>query len=370
MNKYILYFIFSLPILSFGQFSLFGETEPTGEPDVYYYKFYNDIQMVEFDYLSAYHRRLNYLEQAQPRALSWAMVLGPPPPNVYIFRNKSGEIVKQYGDIDQSKLLSVHESMKNTIFHNSFFAQLGSVVGFTQISTRYFPYYLISNQYNGLGLIDSLGNEVLPPIYSAIWKHDNIFITLGSIYELRDKNLKVTYSSNEFQLQPSQEHRGYADILKDNKCGLMDSVGRIVVPCKYDMLVGSFNEYGLAKVKRNGRIGYVDTSGNEVIECKYQSDGYFKEGLLDVRYEDKWGYIDTNGVTVIPHKYDIGIWFEEGLARVAKRKDGEFYFGFIDKEGNEVIPLIYSDAKDFSNGVAEVMLNGKWIEIDKRGVRQ
>jgi hypothetical protein len=370
MSKTILTFLFLFPTLSFGQFPLFGGTEPTGEPDVYYYNFYNGIQMIEFDYLSAYHRRVNYLEQAQPRALTWEMVLGPPQPNVYIFRNKSGEIVKQYGEIDKSKLLSVSESMKKTIFHNSFFAQLGSVVGFSQISTRYFPYYLINSHSGELGLIDSLGNEVLPLKYSVIWKHENIFITRGSTNELRDINLKVKFSSNEFQLQPSQHHRGYADILKDEKCGLMDSVGTIIVPCEYDMLVDYFNEYGLAKVRKSGRIGYVDTSGKEVIKCKYQSDGYFKEGLLDVRYEEKWGYIDTNGVTVIPHKYDIGIWFEDGLARVAKKEAGQYYFGFIDKEGNEVIPLIYSNAKDFKNGIAEVMLDGNWIKIDKDGFKQ
>ncbi len=375
MNKTILTFLLLIPVLSFGQFPIFGGTEPTGEPDIYYYKFYNGIQMIELDYLSAYHRRVNYLEQAQPRGLTWEMVLGPPPANVYLFRNENGEIVKQYGDFDKSKLLSVQESLKKTTTHNSFGSQFGSFLGFSQISTRYFPYYLIGSQSDvfssGLGLIDSLGNEVLPKEYSVIWKHDNIYITRKDTFnELRNINLTIKFSSYEFQLQPSQLHRDHVDIIKENKCGLMDSVGRIVVPCEYDMLVGSFNEFGLAKVYKKGRIGYVDKSGKEVIKCIYQSVGYFKEGLLNARYNEKYGYIDTKGKTVIPFKYDIGIWFEEGLARVAKKEGFEVYFGFIDKEGNEVIPLIYSKAKDFKNGIAEVMLDGKWIKIDKKGVKQ
>ena len=114
----------------------------------------------------------------------------------------------------------------------------------------------------------------------------------------------------------------------------------------------------------------MDRSGKEVIKCKYQSDGYFKEGLLDARYDGKWGYIDVNGTTIIPHKYDIGIWFEDGLARVAREEAGQYYFGFIDKGGNEVIPLVYSNAKDFKNGIAEVMVDGQWIKIDKKGIKK
>ncbi len=44
--------------------SFFGK-EPDGSPKIHYYKFYNGIQMIEFDYLTPYHERINYLEQAQ-----------------------------------------------------------------------------------------------------------------------------------------------------------------------------------------------------------------------------------------------------------------------------------------------------------------
>jgi hypothetical protein len=374
--KNIIFTIFLLmPTLLFAQVIHFGDKEPTSDPDIHYYKFYNGIQMVEFDYLSSYHRRVNYLEQAKPRALTWAMVLGPPHSNVYLFRKENGEIVKCFGDIDSTSLLSVEASLKKTQYHNSFGAQFGSMLGFSQISTRYFPYYLIGNTsdfvHNSIGLIDSLGNIVLKQEYHTIWKHDELFITRkDSINELRDWNLNVKYSTTTFLLQPAQFHAGCADILKDEKCGLIDANGKIIVPCEYDMLIDGFNEIGLAKVSKKRLIGYANKDGKEVIKCKYQSVGYFKEGLLDARYNEKWGYIDAEGNTVIPFKYDIGIWFEEGLARVAKRESGEFYFGYIDKQGNEVIPLIYSNAKDFMDGKAEVMKDGKWIKIDKKGLKQ
>ena len=373
MNNLFFVFLFLIPVFSLGQFPFDEKDVPSGEPDIYYYKFYNGIQMIEFDYLTAYHRKVNFLEQTQPRALTWQMVLGPPHPNVFMFRNEKGDIVKKFGDAGNAELLSVSKSKEIAVTHNSVITQTGNVSGFSRGTTRYFPYYIIGsvpgvNLPGSLGLIDSLGNEVLPQEYNVVWKHDNIFITRkGTTNELRDSELNIRFSSDEYRLQPAQFHKGFADIFKEDKCGLLNSSGKIIVPCKYDMIIGAFNKYGLAEVKKDHRIGYVDITGKEVIECKYQSVGSFKGGLLNIRYNDKWGYIDERGKTIIPHQYDIGQEFSEGLARVAKREAGLWYFGFIDKKGNIVIPLTYSNAKDFKKGIAEVMVDGKWIKIDEKG---
>jgi hypothetical protein len=378
----LLFFLLILPLCTFGQFFQLNGKEPDGSPDIHYYRFNNGIQFIEFDYLSSYHRRVNYLEQAQPRALTWEMVLGPPKPNVYLLRDTNGVIIKQYGSIDTLQLLSVAKSLEVAKTHNSFGSRFGSQVGFSSISTRYYPYYLISegldlsdawNHHNSRthGLIDSIGNIVLPPVYSIIYPEDKLFITIkGDTSELRDIHLKLQFASTEYRLQPSYYHSNHVDIIKGDRSGLMDSSGKIVVPCNYDLLVGSFNEYGLAEVRQQGKHGFVNRKGKQVIPCEYQSVGKFSEGLIDVRKNEKWGYIDTLGRTVIPFRYEIGIWFEEGLARVAKRDEAGYHFGYINTSGDEVIPLIYSNAKDFRDGFAEVELNGKWIKIDRNGNRK
>lgn len=356
--------------------SFFGK-EPDGSPNIHYYKFYGGIQMIEFDYLTPYHERINYLEQAQPRALSWQMVLGPPHPNVYLFRNEAGTIVKSFGVVgDEAQLLSVEKSKEVARAHNSFGTLIGSRLGFSGIGTRYFPYYLLGGSSDfdsdsgAIGLIDSLGTVVLPQSYDVIWQHDQLFITRkGNLNELRDNKLKVIYSSNEYTLQPAERNSNCVDIYIGNKFGLMNSKGEIIVPCKYDMLIGGFYQYGLAEVRRDGLNRFVNKKGEEIIKCKYQSVGEFREGLLNVRLNDKWGYIDTTGKTIIPHKYDIGINFYEGLARVALKENGRWLFGFINKEDQIIIPLIYSNAKDFHGGRAEVMIDNKWVKINKKGER-
>ena len=74
-----------------------------------------------------------------------------------------------------------------------------------------------------------------------------------------------------------------------------------------------------------------------------------------------------DGVVVIPAKYDDAKDFSEGLARV--KLNGKW--GYIDKAGNEVIPFQYFCAKDFSEGLAAVepnfVMNWEWGYIDKTG---
>jgi hypothetical protein len=61
-------------------------------------------------------------------------------------------------------------------------------------------------------------------------------------------------------------------------------------------------------------------------------------------------YIDKTGAVVIKGPFSVAREFSEGLARVmVGGKDG-----FIDKSGTLVIPAQFDDAKPFSEGLAAV----------------
>ena len=62
-------------------------------------------------------------------------------------------------------------------------------------------------------------------------------------------------------------------------------------------------------------------------------------------------------------RYDFAGDFSEGFAEV--KLNGKY--GFIDKTGREVIPCKYDDAESFHEGFAAVKLNGKYGFIDKTG---
>jgi hypothetical protein len=393
----ILSLLISLP--AFGQYDEIARENQEIEPIVHYFKFYNGVQMIELDYLSAYHANVNSLEQSHPRALPWSAVLGTPPENVYIFRNEAGIRVKQYGKIKgRVKLLSVRKSKKVATPHQHFTSRIGASYGFSQIRTRLFPYYLIGKKRddkNKLGLIDSLGNVVLEQKYHEIISNfeGSVFIAQkGKTYELRDRDLSLNYSTSRYALRIAKD-QNFVRFSKGDVYGLKDKQGKTIIPARYT-IIWPFNQYGLAKVRNEkGLEGFVDTKGKEVIECKYQNFGKFTEGLIGARLNYKRGFIDTRGRTVIPFIYDHAFWFAEGLTRVSKKRDGIYYFGYIDKQGNEVIPLKYANATDFKDGIAEVridfpnedikgkpaLISGKirkdtipkregiWIKIDKTG---
>ena len=333
------------------------------DPIIHYYPFYDGVQMIELDYLSAYYSTVNQLEQAQPRALPWSAVLGNPPENVYLFRNQMGAIVNQYGKAQKPiELLSVKKSKKISIPHNHLHARIGSSYGLSHIRTRLYPYYLIGSKRDKdsqLGLIDSLGRIVLNP------KHDDIFSNYegsiliakqGKSYKLYNGHLELQYHTTQYVLSIAEDQQNVL-FLKDRRYGLKNAKGKTIIPCKYQ-IIWPYNNHGLAKVRNEKHLeGFVDSSGTEVIKSKYQNFGKFTEGLIGARLNYKRGFLDTKGRVVIPFIYDHAFWFSEGLARVSKKIDGIYYFGFIDKLGNEVIPLKYANATDFKDGVAKVRID-------------
>lgn len=109
------------------------------------------------------------------------------------------------------------------------------------------------------GYADSLGREVIPPIY------DN----LGHFFD---------------ELATAE---------KDGKCGFIDKTGRQVIPLKYEQ-TEAFSE-GLGMVKRDGKWGYVDTTGREVIAPKYDYVDFFEDGRAEVELDGQAFYIDKSG---------------------------------------------------------------------------
>lgn len=105
---------------------------------------------------------------------------------------------------------------------------------------------------------------------------------------------------------------------------------------------------GFAAVENGEKWGFIDTEGKEIIPCSYDMVSSFNEELAAVCKNNKWGYVNTKGKLVIPCIYDYVNDFSEGLASVSKNKKE----GFIDKEGKVVIPFIYKRCGIFSEGLA------------------
>jgi WG containing repeat len=200
--------------------------------------------------------------------------------------------------------------------------------------------------------------------------------------------------------------------------GFVNETGKLIIKCEfliedYSVKEASFHE-GLVKIKKDGLYGFLNKKGEVVLPFKYSSAGHFSNGLAPVseyiqvdeyNYEFVYGYIDqkgeylfdgfssaeefSDGWAVINRDFYISLdgknlygsgftevnSFRDGMGRVRGANWGSRYsiniiggiskWGFIDKSGYLAIEFIYEDAKDFSEGMAPVKLNGKWGFINK-----
>ena len=147
----------------------------------------------------------------------------------------------------------------------------------------------------------------------------------------------------------------------EEKYGLIDTLGRLTVRLQYDE-IGAFSE-GLLAVKANGLWGFVDAQGRQRIPCKYRSVGDFSEGLAAVKAGRSWGYVDVEGREVIPPRF----------LRCGPFKGGKAWFyengkcGYINRKGQVIIPAQFERAYDFEDGLARVMQSKRYGLIDSTG---
>lgn len=173
----------------------------------------------------------------------------------------------------------------------------------------------------------------------------------------------------------------------------IDMTGKLVIN-KNLSSSGDFSE-GLAAAIPKGekKFGYIDHSGEFVISPRFAQEGYvhsFSEGLAAIQTAKRFGYIDRSGEFVIPPAFLHGTDFHEGMARVVIEGPCVYYgtgpcrdarvlpegklgqappckFTFIDKFGSILTAERFDYAKDFSEGLAPVKVEGKWGYIDKQG---
>jgi hypothetical protein len=140
--------------------------------------------------------------------------------------------------------------------------------------------------------------------------------------------------------------------------GYIDRQGRVVIPPQYSAFMNQGGDFfdGLAHVTTSDhRYFYIDATGKRVLRSVLFG-AEFSEGLTITwsGSKKKSGYMDRNGNQVIAEKFDGGRNFSEGLALVIL--DGKH--GYIDHSGNLAIPAGFPWASDFADGHALVIENG------------
>jgi hypothetical protein len=274
------------------------------------------------------------------------------------------------------------------------------------------------------GFIDKTGKTVIPARYDDVgWFHGGrAIVQSGDSTLIIDRSGRViahpAYDRPAGKGRPASHtpfmfvfpfHDGRARVYTGKLYGYIDTLGRVVISPRY-LFAGDFGE-GLAPVSGGEHWGYIDVTGKTIIEPQFTYAGAFAEGFAraDTGGEDVSGviskhdgalagYIDRTGAFVLPPQWQDGRPFAEGRAIVrdtnaglygAINRKGEYtvapfcsYIGdfcqgwaraepeediwaFVDTTGNRTIKGGFGDARDFSDDLAAVYLDGKWGFVDR-----
>jgi len=240
------------------------------------------------------------------------------------------------------------------------------------------------------GLIDTLGVELLQPIYGTIQKANDSLLVLkqGSKYGIVNTELNEVMP---FVFTHLQVVGNWLIVSNGKQQGLIDLEGNIVLPFEFDQIIPEKSNFGKAyfdstgiKVRVDGKYGWVNQNRTYVLPIIFSSlvkndentfiaeDNNGRFGLINLKrdtlipfgeYDDlkviasdlmsaskagKYGFINKHKAEVIPFQYAEGLSFQGQYATVKQNE----YWGLIDKSNKVVLPFEYKRPVLFRNGYA------------------
>ena len=260
--------------------------------------------------------------------------------------------------------------------------------------STYYAYSITNNKFISSFNYDDVGficdkYDFLQVKKNNSWGLFNLFLE----QEIIPCSYYTNFSKNHLSIY-FNFNNGFAHIEKDNKYGLIDQNGNIILECKYENVKSFTNGYvaiyenfqwkiidnfkhiiidnlddcldfsdGLAAIKRCGKWGYINTNGKIIIPCKFTEVTPFSDGLAAVSFKVKWGYIDKNNQTIIPFRFTFANPFINGTAYV-----GEYgQYGNISKKGNYINCIEskkdYINSSDYNYDTWDAMTDGMYGDM-------
>lgn len=239
--------------------------------------------------------------------------------------------------------------------------------GNTKQKTFVTGYYTIYE--NGKwGVIDTKQNTIIEPSYDEmIIIPDNskpvFIVTLNANYETGSFETKVLDNNNNeiftnynkveaIYNQDKSNNLWYESMLKvqkDGKYGLINLDGKEILPCEYDEIKPILGIKNIVLTVKDEKQGIVDNTGNIVVKNEYAqittlTDKY-ENGFIIKADNGKYGVVGTNGKLVIEAKYDeIKNVYGNKMYVV---KEGSSW-KIVDEEANTYLQDKFDDIKEIN----------------------
>lgn len=185
------------------------------------------------------------------------------------------------------------------------------------------------------GFIDEIGREIIPPIYEDAWHYIGWWVGVRKNGHLSMRNVSgsLTISVDYLSVQCTPD--GLVEVTDTYfKYGLLDTLGRELLPCQYQLHRCGYRIYLL---EQNGRYGLFAPDYGVRIEPAYEEFGFVDEefGWIRARKNGKWGWVDKTGEVKIPFRFDAAAPFKDGKARVLQLPYEETFY--INEKGEMIL---------------------------------
>lgn len=148
------------------------------------------------------------------------------------------------------------------------------------------------------------------------------------------------------------------------KNGVINHLGEVVVPIKFEGTIDSYEEGGYFKFYQQGSgFGYLDSTGKIVIDPIFKGSNFVKNGQIKLEnYDSKWGIMNMSGDTIVNFIYNyIGKWSNNRAfveIKERKTKGYRYSYKYIDQTGAVIgDDATFDFGRSFENGIALVKKN-------------
>lgn len=200
------------------------------------------------------------------------------------------------------------------------------------------------------GMINRKGKEIILCVYDneIVFNKNSAIVSLNGKIGKIDKKGKEIIPCQYTCIEPFVNSSRLFKVMENDKWGIIDTKGSIVVPLIYDEIGDLFKDYVI--IKQNGFFGVVNLRGEIIIPNMYNKiDRTFhgtNRAKIDSHCEffavlnnNKWGYIIANNDNRDNIKYDwiSGPWDNDYYVVKSEKN-----YGIVNRRGEIIFPITYS----------------------------
>ena len=209
------------------------------------------------------------------------------------------------------------------------------------------------------GCTNEKGKIILPAKYTQVYVDDGaINFSINEKWNVVDENGNVIKTKYNNVDKVPNSNLSIAEL--DDKYGIVDSAGKVIVPFKYDGInylnfrstfyannqADTYTFPNRFSVMKGDKYGVIDGNGTIIIPCEYDDTQVFNNGMMALKQNEKYCLADKSGRIVSKSRYDeitqVGDFFPFVI---------DDRYGFLNEKGEEVVRSVYDYITFYYNDI-------------------